>query len=71
MIHYAIYYSALIKCTPTNLMDIISFHKTCGKYGLEVETIPTATFHCSGVLEYKNLSLIQENKYKIFLFSTR
>ena len=52
-------------------MDIISFHKTYGKYGLEVETIPTATFHRSGVLEYKNLFLIQENKYKIFLFSTR
>lgn len=65
-IHHAIYHSASIKRTLTDLMNGISFHETYinSKYDLEVETIPKATFHCSGVLAYKNLLPVQENKYQ-------
>lgn len=45
-------------------MGVISFHKTYGEYGLEAETILRATFHHGGVLAYKNLFPIQENKYQ-------
>lgn len=43
----------LIKCKPTNLIDVIFFHKIHGKCSSEVETIPSEPSITWGFLHMK------------------